>query len=86
MTTEQNQYVAYRVDIDADANIEELLILWANGQRDDVLHCLKTDHAGLTALFIVEGLISARLDRSDCNRVSAALLDHRKEIFDKGDQ
>lgn len=64
-----------------DHNISQLLKTFINGNRNEVIDTLEADHPGLTAMFLVVGIHSKRLDRADCNVVCNLLMDRRKAKF-----
>lgn len=68
------------IEIDPEASIEVMLANWSNGNKNEVIEALQNDHAGLTAFFIVEGVLSNRLTHSDCNVVSNRLIDDRMRL------
>lgn len=68
-----------------DIKVADLLRMWKDGKRDDVLNTLEEDHAGLTAMFITAGSQhtedALRLTVSDCNIVTNLLMDRRIKLF-----
>lgn len=63
--------------IDPDITITELLEAWNNGFKSRVISKLAADHPGLTAMFIVTGILDNKLSRGDCNEVTNRLIDLR---------
>ena len=63
--------------IDPEINVAQLQDKWTNGDCSDVLNALSNDHPGLTALFLLEGIRSKRLNQSDCNVIVNHLIDQR---------
>ena len=66
--------------IDPDASYRELCEAWKNGNKVDVLDKLANDHAGLTAIVIVQGSQDRLLTLSDCNEICNGLIDRRRRI------
>lgn len=70
------------VTIDPDLTVRELIRLWHDGRKYDVISTLAGEHAGLTALLIVQGLDDAAINRSTAREIANALVDARKAAFD----
>lgn len=63
--------------IDPEISIAQLQEKWTSGNCTAVLDALSNDHPGLTALFLVEGIRTKRLNQSDCNVIVNHLIDQR---------
>lgn len=73
--------IEHVIHIDTDAIVSELIDQWQAGRKDDVIQQLKTDHAGLTAMFIVIGCgPGGPLSVGDANEVTNLLNDDRTNI------
>ena len=69
-------------DINPDAVVDDMLEGWINGNRADTVQALANDHPGLAVFFVVEGIRRKVLNVGDVNRITNALMDHRKAIID----
>lgn len=72
--------VKHEIQIDCDALVAELIDQWTNGQKNDVIHQLATDHAGLTAMVLCIGCTDGPLTRGDMNEITNRLNDMRTDI------
>lgn len=72
--------VESKIEIDCDALASELIEQWANGNKNDVIRQLSTDHAGLTAMVIVTGSTERTLSLGDVNEITNRLMDERVAI------
>ena len=63
--------------IGPEISIAHLQEKWTSGNSAAVLTALSNDHPGLTALFLLEGIRSKRLNQSDCNVIANYLIDQR---------
>lgn len=68
--------VNHTVEIDCSADADEIVEQWLNGNKNDVIHQLATDHAGLVAMVLVHRDIVF----SDRLEFAARLWAHRNEI------
>lgn len=72
-----------RITIDVDANVSEMIESWKNGNLTHVINALASDHAGLTAVLLVQGLADGTLTRTDTNRIANMLIDRRVEMVNR---
>lgn len=66
--------------IDTDILAQEIIDSWVNGNITWVIDKLSTDHAGLTALVLVQGASDRSLSLADCNSIANRLIDRRQEL------
>lgn len=65
------------ITIDPDVNISELIDSWINGNIRHVIDILAADHAGLTAVMLMQGLQDRTLTVKDANTIANLLIDRR---------
>ena len=68
------------IAIDAEVSVTALLETWKNGNLSDVYDALTSDHAGLTAMFMLEGIRNKILTQTDCNQIVNRLIDDRVKL------
>lgn len=69
------------ISIDDEVSYTDLIESWKNGNKTDVLDKLAGDHAGLTALMLVQGSHDRLLTVADCNEITNKLIDRRRELL-----
>ena len=67
--------------IDPDVTASELIESWINGNLAYVIDALSSDHPGLTAMVIVQGIHDRLLDAGDVNSITNMLLDRRVSLY-----
>jgi hypothetical protein len=67
------------IKIDDSVSYTDIIESWKNGNKSDVIRKLANDHAGLTALVLVQGSQDRLLTLSDCNEITNRLIDARRE-------
>ena len=69
--------MTYQATIDPDAIASELAESWINGNKNDVIKTLSTDHPALTALVLLDRVLM----RPDRNEITNRLIDHRVDTL-----
>jgi len=72
--------IEHTIQIDPDVLVTELCGSWIDGNKNEVIQQLATDHAGLTALFLCVGISDHGFNRGTLNEVTSRLNDIRTEI------
>jgi len=70
----------YTATIDLEVCCSDLLGQWKNGNRKHVIDTLATDHPGLCALFLVQGILDGKLSKAECNTIANRLIDKRQAV------
>ena len=64
-----------------DHKVSEMIESYVNGNKNDVIQILDSDHPALAAMFIYTAITSKKLDRGDVNTIVNRLLEKRTELF-----
>lgn len=75
--TKTHNYIA---KIDLEVSARELVATYINGNRNEVIDALSTDHPGLLALVLVQGVQDGKLSRSDFNTIANRVIDRRRDL------
>lgn len=64
-----------------DTKCVDLHDLWSRGKQEIVIDLLANDHAGLAAVFLVQGIQDGTISRSMANTIANKLIEKRQEAF-----
>lgn len=71
------------MQIDPHITIDSIIQAWTTGYlpaRERIIDVLESDHPGLTAAVIAQGIADGRLDTEEVNSIANRLLDKRIAI------